>query len=132
MLDIKWIRDNPQLFDKALEKRGAKPLADTIIKLDAAKRNIITETQELQQKRNELAKKLGTIADKKSQEFSDAKLEAEEIKKKLADLNDGASPDEELEKILELLPNIVDDKVPVGKDENDNTLSKNPPRTYYN
>lgn len=122
MIDIKWVRENPDLFDKALKKRGQDPLAEKIIKLDAGKRNSIAEIQDLQAKKNATSKKLGSIADKKSEEFQNARLEAEEIKKRLASLSEEGAG--ELQSILDLIPNIVDDRIPVGEDENDNELLK--------
>lgn len=122
MIDIKWIRDNPKEFDEALKKRGLETLSSRVLSLDEQHRHLIGEVQELQQKRNEMAKRLGTIADKKGEEFQKARIEAEELKKKLSELQDDTSAEDELKSILDMLPNVVDELVPMGVDEEDNKL----------
>ena len=59
MLDIKWIRENPDALDKALANRGAEPAAKRLIALDEARRKHIVETQDAQQRRNEASKEVG-------------------------------------------------------------------------
>jgi seryl-tRNA synthetase len=122
MLDIKWIRENPELFDEALKKRKLEPLADQIIKLDTEKRHSIAQIQELQQQRNNQAKMLGQIKDKTGTEFQKAKEEAGEINKKLDELNAQSDSDKKLEAILETLPNIIGEEVPLGEDERHNKI----------
>jgi seryl-tRNA synthetase len=122
MLDIKWIRENPELFDEALKKRKLEPLADQIIKLDTEKRHSIAQIQELQQQRNNQAKMLGQIKDKTGIEFQKAKEEAGEINKKLDELNAKSDSDKKLEAILETLPNIIGEEVPLGEDESHNKI----------
>ena len=124
MLDIKWIRENPALFDEALQNRKLQPLSKELIKLDLEKRHVIARMQELQQKRNSQAKALGAIKDKTGAEFNAARLEAEELKNELAELSARSDSDEKLESILETLPNIPALDVPVGSDETYNKLVK--------
>ena len=59
MLDLKKIRKDPELFDQLLEKRGIKPQVEKILKVDTKHRKILTELQEIQEKRNEASKKIG-------------------------------------------------------------------------
>ncbi|MBM3515398.1 MAG: serine--tRNA ligase, partial [Alphaproteobacteria bacterium] len=54
MLDIKWIRENPQALDAALARRGAGPRSGDVLELDTKNRAVITELQGLQTKRNEV------------------------------------------------------------------------------
>jgi seryl-tRNA synthetase len=122
MLDIKWIRENPALFDEALQKRKIPPSAEEIIKLDSEKRQLIAQIQELQQQRNAHAKRLGEIKDKSGPEFQKAKEEAGEINKKLDNLNSQSDADQKLVAILETLPNIISEEVPIGPDETYNKL----------
>lgn len=124
MIDIKWIRENPKDFDEALKKRGLDSLSQKILELDEKSRHQIGKIQELQQKRNEIAKSLGAIADKKGEEFQNARKEAEELKKKLSNLQDNTETEDELKDILDRIPNIVDEQVPMGVDEEDNKLVK--------
>lgn len=83
MHDIKWIRESPEAFDAGLKKRGLEPLSKQILALDEENRSRITQLQELQQQRNELAKAIASIKDKASQEFKKKIQEAEDIKKRL-------------------------------------------------
>lgn len=122
MIDIKWIRDNPKEFDEALNKRGLEPLSEKVLELDEQHRKLIGEIQELQHKRNEMAKSLGAIKDKKGEEFQKARKEAEELKHKLSELQDDTKAEDELKNILDRAPNIVDELVPMGVDEADNKL----------
>ena len=59
MHDLKWIRDNPELFDAALKRRGAPPAAADIIARDAERRRLQTEFQAVQSRRNEASKLIG-------------------------------------------------------------------------
>jgi len=59
MFDIKWIRENPDIFDQALAKRRAEPAARALIGLDARRRDALTRAQEIQAERNRLAKEIG-------------------------------------------------------------------------
>lgn len=120
MLDIKWIRENPEEFDKLIAKRGINSLSSHILQLDENKRQTITLIQQLQQARNEKSKNLSTIKDKNSKEFFDAKKDAEDIKEKLEELEKTSNHDNELQKILDNLPNLPSNDVPYGVDETGN------------
>lgn len=120
MLDIKWIRENPEAFDEGLKKRGLPPHSQRVLRLDAEKRDLITQIQELQQVRNDTAKALSQIKDKQSAEFEQAKTEAAKIKQQIATLEAQCNEDGELEQLLQTLPNITDKDVPEGADEADN------------
>jgi seryl-tRNA synthetase len=76
----------------------------------------------LQQQRNNQAKMLGQIKDKTGTEFQKAKEEAGEINKKLDELNAKSDSDKKLEAILETLPNIIGEEVPLGEDESHNKI----------
>ena len=56
MLDIRWIRENPDAFDAALKTRGMDSMATTLIEFDTRRRAAQTELQEAQTRRNELKK----------------------------------------------------------------------------
>lgn len=124
MHDIKWIRANPDKFDQIMKNRGLDPVSGKIIELDESKRHRIAEIQELQQKRNEVAKSMGSIKDKSGEEFQKTRKEAENIKSQIAELSGDQSLENQLQHILERLPNILDDEVPVGESEADNKLIK--------
>ena len=122
MYDIKWIRDNAEVFDRGLKRRGLEPLAQKLLALDDARRAAITKSQETQERRNAISKKIGAAM--KASDFSRAdalKTEVAELKTALA-----AYETEEREaiaardKALAELPNTPLDDVPDGVDENGN------------
>ncbi|MBY5764346.1 serine--tRNA ligase [Rhizobium leguminosarum] len=126
MLDIKWIRENPEALDAALAKRGAEPLAQSLVALDEKRRSAVQKAQDLLSRRNlaskeigaAMAQKNGELAEKLKAEVSDLKtlLPAieEEDRQLTAELNDA----------LSRIPNIPFDDVPVGKDEHDNVVTR--------
>jgi seryl-tRNA synthetase len=117
MHDIKWIRDYPQEFDKALKNRGQEVHAERILALDKAHRSCIVETQALQQKRNDVAKQMGLLRGK-GEETAALVEEGTLIKNRLADLEaEERSLGEKINFALSSLPNIQKEDVPVGKDE---------------
>lgn len=122
MLDIKWIRENPEEFDRKMSRRGIAPLSSEIIDLDIQRRQLTTLMQQLQHSRKEKSKSMAMIKDKASAEFEAAKRDAEHINEKLDELMKQAGDSERLEKILDNLPNLLDDSVPDGVDENYNKL----------
>ncbi len=119
MLDIKWIRENPEKFDAAMASRGNESRAREVLALDEEKRKKTFLIQELQAKRNKIAKEIAEV--KKSK--GDASALLAESKKVNADLyaaGNDFSIDEKLNELLALIPNIPDSSAPSGKDENDN------------
>jgi seryl-tRNA synthetase len=119
MLDIKWIRENPEKFDVAMIARNNEIRAFELLKFDEEKRKKTFLIQELQAKRNKFAKDIAEI--KKA--GGDASLFLEDSKKVNAELiaaENDFSIDEKLNEILATLPNIPDKSVPIGFDENDN------------
>jgi seryl-tRNA synthetase len=67
MLDIKWIRDNPDALDRALESRGAEPAAARLIALDEARRGTIVKLEEAQARRNAASKEIGIAMGRKDE-----------------------------------------------------------------
>ncbi len=120
MLDLRWIRENPEDFDKALARRGAEPLSSALLELDEKKRENQTELQTAQARRNEAAKAIGKA--KSSGE------DAEPLIKEVADLKGAVQKmealdrelAEKLDQELASIPNILKDEVPDGADEEDN------------
>lgn len=119
MLDIKWIRENPEKFDAAMALRSNETRAEELLKFDEEKRKKTFLIQDLQAKRNKFAKEIAEI--KKAQ--GDASQLLEESKKvnlELAAAENDFSIDEKLNEILATIPNVPHDSAPKGKDENDN------------
>lgn len=124
MLDIKWIRENTEEFDRLLVKRGAEKMSEIIVKLDHDRRQAITLMQQLQQSRKEKSRLMAMIANKNSAEFEESRRDAEHINEKLQELSKAISEFDRLETILEHLPNLPDPSVPEGLDEASNVLIK--------
>ena len=68
MLDIKWIRDNPDALDRALASRGAEPVSSKLIALDEARRAHIVQVQAAQERRNAASKEIGKAKGAKDEE----------------------------------------------------------------
>ncbi|WP_296085495.1 serine--tRNA ligase [uncultured Agrobacterium sp.] len=126
MHDIKWIRENPEAFDAALAKRGAEPQSAGLIALDEKRRSVIQTLQDMQSRRNAASKEIGAAMAQKNAEL------AEKLKGEVADIKDSMPKLEEedrqvtgqLNDALSRIPNIPLDDVPVGKDENDNVVTR--------
>jgi len=122
MHDIAYIRANPQAFDAALSRRGADPVADRIIALDAKKREASTKVQQAQSRRNDASKAIGQAMGQGDKDKAEAlKAEVADIKASMPQWEDAASAaGSELDDLLATLPNLPADDVPDGKDEADN------------
>ncbi len=126
MLDIKWIRENEAALDEALKKRGAEPMAATLLSLDDKRRSVIQKLQDMQSRRNAASKEIGIALGQKNSEL------AEKLKAEVAQIKDTmpAAEQEEREAVAALddalsrVPNIPLDDVPVGKDEHDNVVKR--------
>ena len=122
MLDIKWIRDNPDKLDAALARRGAAPLADQLLKLDEERRAHLTRLQTLQGRRNEASKAIGKAKGTGNEAGAEELIrEIGEIKEAIQDGEETERRiDKSLEDALARIPNIPLDDVPEGADEADN------------
>ncbi|EIM75335.1 seryl-tRNA synthetase [Nitratireductor aquibiodomus RA22] len=122
MLDIKWIRENPQALDEALKKRGADPESAKLLALDEARRQHLTKLQEAQERRNAASKEIGKAMASGDKELAE-KLKAEVSELKSFVQNGEAEErrhDAALNDALARIPNVPLDDVPEGADENDN------------
>lgn len=125
MLDLKFIRENPERFDKAMILRGVNINSGKLLELDEKLRKQIFQLQELQNKRNEIAKQIGHLK-QQGQDASQLLASADEIKTQIPNFEEAIKAQEaELKEILIGLPNILDETVPLGKDENDNKILRN-------
>ena len=119
MHDIKLIRENPEAFDLAMQRRGIGAIAAKLIKIDEEIRNKQTQLQVIQSRRNELAKAIG-MAKSKGEDAAALMQEGEDIKQKTPVLEQEIEKlQTELTRELEVIPNILSDEVPVGVDDND-------------
>ncbi|MDG5749185.1 serine--tRNA ligase [Qipengyuania sp. XHP0207] len=122
MHDIAFIRSNPETFDAAMRKRGAEPVADRIVALDAKKREATTKVQQAQSRRNEASKAIGQAMGQGDKNKAEAlKAEVAEIKASMPEWEEAeGAAGEELDRLLATLPNIPADDVPEGEDEDGN------------
>lgn len=120
MHDLKFIRENPQDFDKAMARRGLDGQSSDILRLDEDRRALQTELQTLQQERNEASKEIGKI---KSQ-GGDAQVAMDAVsalKDKMTNLEEEERKlASSLNQHLAGLPNMMFDEVPDGADEEEN------------
>ena len=124
MLDIKLIRENPEKINELLKRRNPELSIDTIIAIDADRRKVQAQADELRAKRKSESQKIGML--KKSGENTDAiqeevrKLgdEIKELEEKQVDL-DNIQRD-----MLLRTPNIPDETTPIGESEDDNITVK--------
>ena len=122
MHDLKYIRENPQDFDAALIRRGAAPVAASILALDENRRAILTEMQNAQARRNEASKAIGAAMAKGDTATAEAlKAEVAQLKDTLPSLEERErSAGAELESLVAGLPNLPAVDTPDGADETDN------------
>jgi seryl-tRNA synthetase len=122
MHDIRWIRDNPDAFDRALDKRGLGPEAERLIALDEKRRALIAELQALQERRNAASKEIGQAKAAKDEARAEALMgEVAGIKERMPEAEAAAKAlDQELNEALAAIPNLPADDVPVGPDETAN------------
>ncbi|HSR00124.1 MAG TPA: serine--tRNA ligase [Sphingomicrobium sp.] len=122
MHDLRFIRESPETFDAGLASRGAEPVAARVLDLDERRRALTTRMQEAQSRRNEASKAIGQAMGKGDAATAEAlKAEVAGLKTTLPALEDEErSLGEELDALLAGLPNIPDESVPHGADENSN------------
>ena len=130
MLDIKFVRDNPDTVRENIKKKfqdGKLPLVDEVLDLDAKNRAAIKEASDLRASRNSLSKQIGMLMGQAKKDPSKAE-EAEKIKEqvkldaeRLAELEKlEAVYAEKIRRIMLLIPNIIDPSVPIGPDDSAN------------
>ena len=125
MLDIKFVRENPDVVKENIRKKFQDqkiPMVDEVIALDQENRNIKQEVESLRANKNKISKQIGALMAQGKKE------EAEEVKKEVA--ASGAKIDElsarekeveeKIKTIMMTIPNIIDPSVPIGKDDSEN------------
>jgi seryl-tRNA synthetase len=123
MLDINWIKANPEAFDRALSGRKSVPFRSAeLIALDDQRRMVIASVEEAQAKRNTLSKQIGQAKAQKDEAKAQALMEEVAHLKDVVQNGEAARKDAEdkLRNALSIIPNLPLDGVPVGDDESDN------------
>lgn len=120
MLDIKFVRSNPDLVLEGLSKRGSDISLDEFLRLDARRREKLVVVEQLKNTRNVVSEEIGKLK-KSGQPAEDKVLEMRQVSQQIKDIDDEVrSIEDRLQEILLAIPNIPDESVPEGKDENDN------------
>lgn len=125
MLDIRFVRENPDVVKENIKKKFQDeklPLVDEVITLDGEKRAVQKKADELRANRNKLSKEIGNLMAQGKKEEGMAlreqvkaqAQELEELSAKETELN------EKVTKIMMVIPNIIDESVPIGKDDSEN------------
>ena len=130
MLDIKFIRENPEAVKENIRKKFQEeklPLVDQVLELDSENRKSITEASELRAQRNTLSKQVGMLMGQAKKDPSKLE-EAEQVKAqvkanadRLAQLEQREGElEREIHRLLLVIPNIIDPSVPIGPDDSAN------------
>lgn len=120
MHDIKWIRANPEAFDKAMMQRGLAPVSEHILQYDQERREEIARLQSLQERSNEAAKRIGQLK-ASGQDAAEAIEQSSRLKAELSQMKEGeGAAEQKLNELLASLPNMLGADVPQGDDEADN------------
>lgn len=125
MLDIRFVRENPDVVKENIKKKFQDeklPLVDEVITLDEEKRAVQKKADELRANRNKLSKEIGNLMAQGKKEEGMAlreqvkaqAQELEELSAKETELN------EKVTQIMMVIPNIIDESVPIGKDDSEN------------
>lgn len=123
MLDIKFVRENPDVIDAACASRqNAHWDREKFFELDAERRSVIAEVESLQAERNAISKQIGLfMREGKKDEAEAAKQQVSANKERIAELDQRrGGVEEELTALVAAIPNIPDESVPYGVDDSDN------------
>ena len=125
MLDIKFLRENPEIVKENIKKKfqdNKLILVDEVIELDKKSRQAQQEADTLRADRNKFSKQIGALmAQGKKEEAEELKLKVTQQADRLAKLQeDETTLQEEIKKRMMVIPNIIDPSVPIGKDDSEN------------
>ena len=125
MIDIKLIRENLDLVKENIKKKFQEeklPLVDEVAQLDVQVRQAQTEADDLRNQRNVISKEIGKLmAEGKKEEAEEAKAKVSAFAERLSELEEQETKlGERITEIMMVIPNIIDESVPVGKDDSEN------------
>ncbi|MDN5302842.1 MAG: seryl-tRNA synthetase [Thermoanaerobacteraceae bacterium] len=132
MLDIRFIRQNPEVVRDALKKRGIEAALDEFMKMDEERRNLLFEAEKLKNLRNQESEEIARKK-KAGEPAEDLILKMREVSQNIKEMDEKINAlEDSLQKILLTIPNIPDDTVPVGKSDADNVEVRRwgTPRTF--
>lgn len=125
MLDIKFLRENPDIVKENIKKKFQDhklPLVDEVIQLDKESRETQQEADNLRHERNKLSKQIGQLMGQgKKDEAMEIRDQVTADAKKLSELEEKEKDlQEKIKNIMMTIPNIIDPSVPIGKDDSEN------------
>ncbi len=125
MLDIKFVRENPDIVKQNIKNKFQDEklvLVDEVLKLDQENRDIKQEVEALRANRNKISKQIGALmAQGKKEEAEAVKKQVTESAARMAELDEREKTvEEEIRKRMMIIPNIIDPSVPIGKDDSEN------------
>lgn len=125
MLDIKFVRENPEAVKQNIKNKFQDrklPLVDEVLELDEKNREIKQEVQSLRANRNKISKQIGGLmAQGKKEEAEQLKQEVSNQAGRIEELTEEEKKvEEKILKIMMTIPNIIDPSVPIGKDDSEN------------
>ena len=125
MLDLRFVRENPELVKENIKKKfqdSKLPLVDEDIALDTVNRNTVTEANNLRSERNKLSKQIGALMGQKK--FEEAEAVKAQVAAQADRLKELEAKETELEEkirnIMLVIPNMIDPSVPIGPDDSHN------------
>ncbi len=122
MLDIKFIRENPELVKQAIANKNEKADIDKLLELDEQRRKIIVEAEELKAKKNKVSAQIPQLK-KAGEDISGLLAEMKQVSDEVTALDKKLREvEEELNQILYFIPNMPHESVPVGKTADDNVV----------
>jgi seryl-tRNA synthetase len=120
MLDIKFIRENPDKVKQGILNKNEKDRIDEVLQLDEERRNIIVQVEELKAKRNKVSSQIPRMK-KAGEDTTEVLTEMKEVSDKISEFdNKQRNIEEQLNEILMYIPNLPHESVPVGKTADDN------------
>ena len=134
MLDLKFIRENPDFVKKGIKDKNERDTVDEILSLDKERRNVIQKTEELKARKNKVSqevgrlKKTGQNADEIVEEMREVSDEIKDLDEKLRTISNN------LNDLMEWIPNLPHESVPAGKSADANTEVRQwvPDGFYFN
>jgi len=125
MLDIKFLRENKEIVKENIKKKFQDEkleLVDKVVDLDKKVREIKMQGDELRSERKKISDEIGKLyKEGKKEEAEEAKQKVLEINNKLVSMeSDEVALNQEIRKIMLVIPNIIDESVPIGKDDSEN------------
>lgn len=120
MLDMRFIRENPEVVEEAMKKRNMESPVARFKEIDDKRRDLLYEAEQLKHKRNVNSDKIGELK-RNGEDASDLISEMQDVSARIKELDQKvAEVEAELNDLLLAIPNIPNETVPVGSDEEDN------------